>query len=180
MARWKKKGSREIASSSIFTMREDDVVLPDDTEIAYTIIDFPDFACVLPVYEDKFVLIRNYRYPIDESVLEVPAGLIDEGETPEETAVRELEEETGYLIEDMEKLCTYHPIASLNTQTAHLFIGDAEPGGCKKRDPAEDMEVVLLPIDEVYKMLDQGELSHPHTMLALFYARSRFFPSNKR
>ncbi len=174
MSRWKKKGSREIARSSIFTMIEDDVVMQDGTEISYTIIDFPDFACVLPVHEDKFVLIRNYRYPIDEFVLEVPAGLIDEGESPEATARRELEEETGYILEDIEKLCTYNPIASLNTQKAHLFIGNAKKGGCKNRDPAEDMEVVLVPITEVYDMLDRDELSHPHTMLALFYARDRF------
>ncbi len=155
----------------MFTMIEDYILMPDGTEGIYTIIDFPDFACVLPVFGDKFVLIRNYRYPIDEFVLEVPAGLIDEGEPPEETVRRELEEETGYRLKNIRKLCTYQPIASLNTQTAHIFMGDAEEGGAKKRDPLEDMETVLLPIDEVYRMLDKGELTHPHTMLALFYAR---------
>ncbi len=146
--------------------------MPDGTDRIYTTIDFPDFACILPIHEDEFVLIRNYRYPIDEYVLEIPAGLVDEGETPEETVRRELEEETGYLLRDMQRLCTYQPIASLNTQTAYLFMGHAEEGGRKQRDPLEDMEVTLLPIKEVYRMLDEGELSHPHTMLALFYARS--------
>ncbi len=172
MPRWKKKGSREIARSTLFTMTEDDVVMPDGTEKKYTLIDFPDFAGVLPVYENKFVLVNNYRYPLDEYVLEFPAGLIDQGETPLEAAERELEEETGFLLEDAKKMCTYHPIASLNTQTAHLFIGRALEGGQKARDHGEDMKVCLVDIQEAYQMLERGELTHPHTMLALFFAKN--------
>ncbi len=177
MSRWKKKDSRTIATSTLFTMVEDDVVMPDGIEMKYTLIDFPDFAGVLPVHKNKFVLIRNYRYPIDEYVLEFPAGLIDHGETPIQAVERELEEETGYLLESSEKLCTYHPISSLNTQTAHIFIGRASKGGKRSLDDGEDMEVCLMGIDETYKMLEKGELTHPHTMIALFYAKeviSRF------
>ena len=183
MPGWKKKDSREIASSTIFTMVEDDVLLPDGNTESYTIIDFPDFAAVLPIYEDKFVFIRNYRYPIDKQVLEIPAGLIDQGETPEDAAIRELEEETGYILEKPEKLCTYHPMASLNTQLAHLYVGHVKKGGDINHDPAEDMETMIIPITEAYGLLDKGELLHPHTMIALFFARDRFeniLGSNKR
>lgn len=171
MSRWKKKGSREVGKSSIFSMVEDRVVMPDGTERDYTIVDFPDFAGVLPIYEDKFVMIRNYRYPVDLFVLEIPAGLIDPGEEPEEAAKRELEEETGFVSKGLKKLCTYHPAASLNTQKAHIYLGRAVEGGRKKRDPGEDMESILMSIDDVYGMLDAGEISHPPTMVALFYAR---------
>lgn len=171
MPRWKTKGSRKIAESTLFVMKEDEVVMPGGTEKRYTVIDFPDFAGVLPVYRDQFVMVRNYRYPVDQHVIEIPAGLIDPGEEPLETARRELEEETGFLLKDPVELCTYNPVASLNVQVAHLYMGRGERGGKKKLDDGEDMEVCLMDIREAYDMLERGELKHPHTMIALFFAR---------
>lgn len=173
MARWSKKDSRVVAESTFFMLKEDDVIMADGEEKTYTMLDIPDFAGVIPVYREKLVMVENYRYPIDEFVLELPAGLIDEGETPEETARRELEEETGFILKDFEKLCEYNPIASLNTQKAYLFLGDAERGGEINHNHGEDMKVKLMPIEEVYHMLDKKKLSHPHTMIALFYARDK-------
>ncbi len=173
MGRWKKVDSRKVADSTFFTLEEDDVRLPDGKLKTYTMLDIPDFAGVLPVIDDKLVMIKNYRYPIDEMVLELPAGLIDEDESPMETAKRELEEETGYILKDAEKLCEYHPIASLNTQKAHLFVGEAEEGGEIDRDTGEDMEVKIISIKKLYEKLEDGELSHPHTMIALFYAKDK-------
>lgn len=171
MGRWKKLESRKVAKSTFFTLEEDDVKLPDGQMKTYTMLEIPDFAGVLPVIDDKLVMIKNYRYPIDEMVLELPAGLIDQDESPMETAERELEEETGYILKNAEKLVEYNPIASLNTQKAHLFIGDAEEGGELNRDKGEEMEVNIIPIKEMYKKLENRELSHPHTMIALFYAK---------
>ncbi len=173
MPRWKKKSSELIAKSTLFTMLEDEVILPDGTEKKYTIVDFPDFAGVLPIYEDQFVFVQNYRYPIDEFVLEIPAGLIDQGETPLETAKRELEEETGYVLKNARDLCTYHPIASLNTQKAYLFLGEVVEGGKKAPDKGEDMKTCLLDIEETYERLYDGEIIHPHTMIALFFAKRK-------
>ncbi|MFO7792371.1 MAG: NUDIX hydrolase [Candidatus Saliniplasma sp.] len=172
MSRWKCKDSRVVATSTLFTLREDDVVLKNDVEKTYTILDMPDFAGVIPVIDDKLVMIKNYRYPIDEMVLELPAGLIDEGEKPIDTARRELKEETGYVLKDAEKIIEYHPIASLNTQTAHLFLGEAEEGASVNRDIGEDIEVELIPIKKVYEMLRKKEISHPHTIIALFYCEN--------
>lgn len=173
MVRWNKKDSRKIADSTFFTLKEDDIILPNGNKMTYTMLDMPDFAGVLPVIDDKFVLIKNYRYPVDEMVLEIPAGLVEEGEEPEETAVRELEEETGYKLKSCEKLVEYHPTASLNTQTAHLFFGEVEEGGKRDRDEMEHIEVEVIPISEVYEMLDRKEISHPHTMIALFYSKNK-------
>lgn len=173
MARWKKKDSRIVAESTFFTLREDDVIMADGEEKIYTMLDIPDFAGVLPVYDEKLVMVENYRYPTDEFVMELPAGLIDEGESPEETAKRELEEETGFILKDYEKLCEYNPIASLNTQKAYLFLGEAEKGGEINHDHGEDMKVRSISIKEIYEMLDERKLSHPHTMIALFYARDK-------
>ncbi len=171
MPRWKKKSSRMIAESTFFTLKEDEVELPDGTEKNYTMLDIPDFAGVLPVIEDKFILIKNYRYPVDEMVLEIPAGLIEEGEEPLEAASRELEEETGYRLIESEKLVDYHPTASLNTQKAYLYLGKVERGGEIKRDPGEDMKLEMIPIDDVYRMLRNKEIKHPHTIIALHYGK---------
>lgn len=170
MSRWEKKSSRKVAESTLFTLSEDNVVLPDGTEKTYTMLDLPDFAGVLPVLDDELIMVKNYRYPIDEMVLELPAGFIDEGETPEEAAGRELEEETGFVLEKCEKLCEYHPVASLNDQEAHLFVGEAKKGGEVDHDEGEDIEVIMLSIKETYEMLERNEISHPHTVIALYKA----------
>ncbi len=173
MPRWNKKRSKIIAESTFFTLREDEVVLPDGTEKVYTMLDIPDFAGVLPVYRDDLILIRNYRYPIKETVLELPAGLIEEDESPLEAASRELEEETGYRLKHAEKLIKYHPIASLNTQEAHIFLAEVEDGGKLERDPSEDMRVEKIPIKEVYRMLENKKIKHPHTIIALHYSKNK-------
>ncbi len=170
MSRCEKEESRTVAESTFFTLKEDDVLLPDGSKKTYTLFEIPDFAGVLPLVDDELLFVKNYRYPIDEMVLELPAGLIDKDEDPLETAKRELEEETGYVLKDVEKLCEYHPIASLNTQKAYLFFGEAEEGGEIDRDKAENMETVLMPVEDAYEMLRDKRLSHPHTMIALFYA----------
>jgi len=170
MSRWERKVSRKVADSTFFTLKEDEVVLPDGTEKTYTMLDLPDFAGVLPVSGDEFILVRNYRYPLDEMVIEFPAGFIDKGETAEEAARRELEEETGYILQNCEKLCEYHPVASLNDQKAHLFVGDATKNGEVDHDEGEDIEVISLSIEEAYEMLEKNEISHPHTVIALYKA----------
>lgn len=171
MSRWEKKNSRIVARSTLFTLTEDDVVLPDGTEKTYTMLDLPDFAGVLPQRGNELILIKNYRYPIDEKVIELPAGFIEDDESAEEAAKRELEEETGFLLQSSQKLCDYHPIASLNDQTAHLFVGVVEDGGQIDHEKGEDIEVIALPIPKIYEMLERNEISHPHTTIALYKAK---------
>ncbi|MFP4001804.1 MAG: NUDIX hydrolase [Thermoplasmata archaeon] len=170
MSYWKKKDSRKIADSTIFTLKEDDVVLQNGSEKTYTIFELPDFAGILPVFDDKLILIENYRYPVDEKVVELPAGFIDEGEGPEKAAERELEEETGFLLKDSQKLCEYHPVASLNDQKAHLFVGTVEKGGTIDHDKGEDIEILPLSIEKAYSMLRKNEITHPHTTIAMYKA----------
>lgn len=178
MSRWKKKESRKIAESTMFTLTEDDVVLQDGTEKTYTMLDLPDFAGILPVFDEKLILIENYRYPIDKKVIELPAGFIDEGESPEEAAERELEEETGFVLKDCQKLCEYYPVASLNDQKAHLYVGSAEKGGCINHDTGEDIDIRPLSIEKAYSMLNDNEITHPHTTIAMYKAERKIRDGN--
>ncbi len=171
MSRWKKKNSRELARSTLFTFKEEDIVLPDGSEMTYTLLDLPDFAGCLSVHDGDFILVSNYRYPLDKRVLEIPAGFIEEDESPEETAKRELEEETGYKIESCEKLCEYNTIGGLSDQKGHLFFGRAELKGEPTHEKGEDLKIISMPIDDIYEKLEKREITHPHTQIALYRAK---------
>ncbi len=170
MAKWKKIESRKIANSSMFELKEHDIILPDENKKTYTLFEMPDFAAILPIYNNMIVFIKNYRYPVDKKILEIPAGFIEKNESPEETAERELEEETGYIFKRCKKLCEYHPVASLNDQTAYLFYGEVKKGGNIDLDEGEDIDTKLIPIPDAYRMLDENDIEHPHTQIALYRA----------
>ena len=104
-------------------------------------------AIIIPETDDgKFIMIREPRTPVGIKVLAFPAGMIEKGETEEEGAVRELEEETGYRAKNITKLREVYPAISKLIKTQTHF------------DETEDIEVLELPIEEVKEMLDNGEI----------------------
>ena len=105
----------------------DRVIEPSGMEVEREVVRHPGAAVLLPVTGDgRVILIRQFRYAAGETLLEVPAGTIDPGETPEQTAVRELVEETGYHAGKLEKLAEFFPspgVLAITTSIIHELIG---------------------------------------------------------
>jgi ADP-ribose pyrophosphatase len=102
-------------------------------------------------------MIHNYRYPVDEWCLELPACYIDDGENPEQTACRELEEETGYLAKKLPLVGWYYPSSTRSNQKSDVAIANAAAGGVAKREKTELQKVVILPKSVVYQKLFNGK-----------------------
>lgn len=147
----------------------------------------PDAICVLLVDEQqqKFLLTKQFRLATylngnaDGYIIETCAGLIDEGETPEQTVIREAEEETGYAAENLHKTGNMYMSVGGLTEFVHFFIANidlskkiAQGGG--KEGEGEDIELIAMPFEEARQKLLSGEFIDAKTILLL----QRYFLSN--
>ncbi|WP_148682944.1 NUDIX hydrolase [Pyrobaculum ferrireducens] len=135
----------------------------------------PGAVGVLAVVDGKAVLVRQFRPALRSWTLEIPAGTLDGGESPEEAAVREMVEETGYRPVRLVPLLEFYPSPGLSDELIRLYFTDAlEYVGVGERDPGEvDMEVVFKTPGEVLRMIESGEVRDSKTIIAFLAARAR-------
>src|SRR6188768_3455391 len=120
----------------------------------YQWIDHPGASVILPLLdEDKIVMIRNYRVAIDKELWELPAGTLEPGEPPLETAYRELEEETGYRAAEMEPLPTFYTSPGINNELMYPFIARKLTPTEQKLDAGEQISVEVLPLEKVLQLI---------------------------
>ena len=103
--------------------------------------------------------------------LELPSGVIDEGELPRQSALRELEEETGYRAKGLQKLGWYYPVPGRSKQKAYVFLATSLlNAGKPRRENTEQQETILVPKSKVYSGFSKGEIKHSATLVALSLA----------
>jgi len=139
-------------------------------------------ALVVPVIEQpgrspKIVFVVNDRHTINERLLELPAGCIDSGETPEETAARELQEETGYQATSLYPLERFYTTPGLTDELMHTYVGTGLNQVGQNLEADESLEVRVLTSTEVGSLLERGELMDGKTILALMAAHRRGYVS---
>ena len=167
---WKLLSSSVVYKSLHVHVCSDDVELPDGKVIQYTRVDENPFAVVVPLKSGKIVMVKNYRYPLDEMSLELPSGHIELGESPEETARRELKEETGYSAKELRQIGEFHPSVR-SSQKAFVFIAKGLKKSVLNRDDSERQRTVVLPISEVYHKLHEAEIMHAASIVALAFSQ---------
>lgn len=158
--RWSLLESEYLHRRPWLTVRRDTVQLPDGgINPEFYILEYPDWVNVIPVTTDgEIVLVRQYRHGIQQTRLELCAGVVEPGEDPEIGARRELLEETGYSGGRWEKIMTLSPNASVNNNFTHCYLATGvEKTSLQHLDKTEDIEVVLLTPDEVFTLLQEGE-----------------------
>jgi ADP-ribose pyrophosphatase len=121
----------------------------------------------------ELLLIRQFRYPLDRVFIELPAGKIDAGETPEATGLRELEEETGYRAGELRYLTTMHPCIGYSDEVIHIYEAFDLVKGDKKPDEHEFMQVFTLPQDKALEKIRSGEITDVKTIIGIVTAKMR-------
>ena len=137
------------------------------------VVRHPGAVAVVALVEgDRVVLVKQTRESLDERILEVPAGKRDEpGEPPEETARRELKEETGYRLTSLRPLGRMHSSPGFSDEEVLLYIGDAEPDGPPDPDDSEgDIEVVVMSLADAVKAVRDGRITDGKSAVALLLA----------
>ena len=152
----------------------DRVRLPTGIESDYELIESGDCSCVLVrTAPGRFLFVRQYRYVIGEITWELPMGTIEVGETPEQAARREVCEETGVVLKDLEPLGTIIPSNGQSTQRIHLFLATAQGELEAQPDASELIEVHHLAVAQIQDLIESGAITDAATLAALLLAERR-------
>jgi ADP-ribose pyrophosphatase len=171
--KWKTLSSRYISNHIYFTAREDRCIREDGTIIdPYFVVELPVSATALAITEEgKVLLIKQYRYPIDEIIYEIPGGFIDEGEDAVAGMKRELLEETGYVFDNIEPLGRIAANPGVLNCFTEIFLAT---GGRKisqqQLDHNEEIEIVLVSLQEMIDLLLKQEIKQSLHTTCIFYA----------
>src|SRR6476620_7068366 len=158
------------------TIRREKCELPNGKIMpAYYIIEYPNWASVLAITKDnKAVFVKQYRHGLGVISIELPGGVIDAGETPEQGIQRELKEETGYVFESYEYLGKISPNPATSTNYMHMFLArGGEKVAEQSLDETEDVEVILYTLDEVKQLLRENKIVQSLHCTTIFYALNR-------
>ena len=165
-----------IYKGKILNLRKDDASLPDGKPCIREIVEHSGGACVLYVEEGKALFVRQYRYAYGESVYEIPAGKLNEGENPKTTAIRELAEETGIRVEQVRLLYTVYPSPGYTNEKIYVYYAEKGTREQAHLDEDEYLDVVWLPLAKVREMLKNSEFQDAKTIIAL----QRYFLENDK
>jgi ADP-ribose pyrophosphatase len=159
-----KRGFQVIVSKERFT-------LPSGRELELDIVKHPGAAAIVPFISDTDVLlIRQYRHATRDTILEIPAGKIDPGESPPETAARELEEEVGQRAGRIEELGWIWTTPGFTDEKIYLYAGfDLEAADSRPEDD-EIIEAFRISLDEALDLIWRGELTDAKSAMALIHA----------
>ena len=143
----------------------------DEKEFPFSYVDMKPAVVVLAFYEGKVITIRQYRFAIDKWDTELPGGMIDEGETPKEAAIRELQEETGFVVDEIMDAGVCCPSSGSTNERIYLFIAKCSKKEAEQLEEAEQIKVELQDLDELEARVLENEILHCSTIALLYKYR---------
>ena len=155
----------EIKTYGRFTVRED-ILKGHEGEYPYSYMKIKKGVTVLPFYNNKIVAIRQYRHAFEKYLYELPAGVIDEGEKPENTAIRELYEETGFRAERVESLGFFYPSPGATDEVIYLFAAICEERGEQHTENSEQIDICVMEEAEFAEKISENLFLHGGALAA--------------
>jgi ADP-ribose pyrophosphatase len=165
----KKLSSKIVYKNKWMIVREDDIEFANGVKSIYGVIEKPHFSLVAPFDGSGFYMIRQYRYPIENSYWEFPQGTNEENPNmdPKELALDELEEETGLIAKEIKHIGFLYGAYGYSSQGYNVFLAnDFSKGKQKLEDGEQGLEVGHFSVAEFEKMVKKGEIQDAHTVSA--------------
>ena len=171
--KWKILSSEYLSKHQYFTARKDKCETPDGKIIEeYFVVELPTTVCAVAITEEgKVLMVKQYRHPIEETILEIPGGFIDKGETPEEAVKRELKEETGF---EFSSVIAVGKIAAnpgvLNNFTYFFLAQGGLKTSVQKLDANEELTVEEISVQELKDLFLENKIVQSLHNNCIFYA----------
>ncbi|MBI4300968.1 MAG: NUDIX hydrolase [Chloroflexi bacterium] len=160
--------SRRIYSGRVVGLRVDTVRLPDGRTTQREIVEHSEAVAIVPLdARSNAIMVRQYRKPVERQLLEIPAGGIEPGESPEAAAARELKEETGYSAGKIERIGGIYSAPGFCQEYLHLFLATDLVPGRPEAEEDESIELVMVPLQEVPNLIASGQICDAKSVAAL-------------
>ncbi|NTW71284.1 MAG: NUDIX hydrolase [Eubacteriaceae bacterium] len=163
--------TKEIFRGKVIDLKVDTVTLPNGHHTQRELISHSGGCAVVVNHKGDIVFVRQYRKSIETHLLELPAGKLDPNEDIATCALRELQEETGLIAENMVKIGLMYPTPGYSNEVIHLYYADKLREGTVNRDEDEFMDVIRIPVNKISEMIAKGEIIDGKTLTALLLCR---------
>ena len=158
-----------LYEGKVVNLRRDMVLLPNGNQASREVVEHPGAVAVVPVLPDgRVLMVRQFRHPVGEILLEIPAGKLSPGENPDDCALRELEEETGYLAGKLQRVASIFTAPGFTDEVIHIYLASDLKKTAVNPDEDEFLAVVAHEPQEVARMIRSGDICDAKT-IAGFY-----------
>ena len=162
--------SEDVYSGKFLHLKKDMVRLPDGNTTYREYLIHPGAVAIMPVLSDGRILLeRQFRYPVDAAMIEIPAGKLELGEDPLLCAQRELLEETGYSAKSWEFLGRIHPVISYSTEIIDIYLAKDLTMGDRSLDEGEFLDVFAATLDEMHEWIAEGKITDVKTIISVYH-----------
>ena len=170
-------GGRELFKGDFLHAMRDRVRLPDGQLTQREYIVHPGAVMIVPWLQGpdgslQLVLERQYRYPVQQTIVEFPAGKLDPGEAPLVCAQRELREETGYTAREWARAGLLHPVVSYSTEFIEVWFARGLQAGERRLDEGEFLEVFTASPEQLYAWCRDGEITDAKTLIGALWLQN--------
>lgn len=167
----KSLGSTRLFEGKVINLRRDEVLLPNGRTATREVVEHPGAVAVIPrTKEGNIIMVRQFRHPIGQILLEVPAGKLDPDEKPEACALRELAEETGFVAGRLRKLTAMFTTPGFTNEVIHVYLAEDLEESDKQPDEDEFISTEVYTPEQLHQMIDSGEICDAKSLVALCLA----------
>ena len=165
-----KVSSKKIYKGKLLDVRKDEVILPNKSKGSREWINHPGAACCIAMLPNKkIILVKQYRYAVGEESIELPAGKIDKNESPENCAIRELEEETGYRANSLTFLTMFYPAIGFANEKLWIYHANDLQKTHLNLDTDEFVEELHFSLSDAINMIEKGIIKDSKTIIGLMW-----------
>ncbi len=160
--------SQMLHKGKILNLRVDFVELPDGNVASREVIEHSGAVAVVPITDnDEIIMVKQYRHPMQEILLEIPAGRLKQNEDKDDCAKRELLEETGMIARNIKRVFSFFSSPGFCNEIVHLYVATELTYKEQQLDKGEFLEVVKVPIKKAVEMIYRGEIKDAKTIAGI-------------